>query len=324
MKSIRRSHIYIAAVALVFAAAVGLRVNSEHHRGDVRLRASTPASEPRDYVAHPWVMDGERDAGPRRIISLAPSITEVICALGLRDRLVGRTQFCQYPPGIESVPTVGALTDTNYDLIKSLEPDVIFVTENSQEVIRKLRQLHLRCELVPHNTLDEVYTAILRVGDLCGRPRTARALVGSIWADIDSLHRSVIQKSMPRRRVLVTLGELQVPPRALFVAGPGSFFESMLELAGQTNAAREVLKSSHGEIPLEKLITVDPDVILEFRERSTAETMSEVYASWSAVGSLKAIRERQVRTVGGPEWLSASPRIAICLHRFITALSDAH
>src|SRR5262245_42997216 len=98
MGSIRRSHIYVVAVAAVFAAAIGLRISSGRHRAEVKDRATSSSIEPSDYVARPWVVDEERHAGPRRIISLAPNITETVCALGLSDRLIGRTQYCKYPP----------------------------------------------------------------------------------------------------------------------------------------------------------------------------------------------------------------------------------
>ena len=93
-------------------------------------------------------------------------------------------------------------------------------------------------------------------------------------------------------------------------------------VAGHTNAARRVLKSSQGEIPLEILRVIDPEIIVEFREDLAGPTMADVYRSWADVGDLQAIRERRVRSVGGPEWLSAGPRIAIELHRFITVLSE--
>jgi iron complex transport system substrate-binding protein len=323
---VKRTQIYVGTVVVICLAAIALRVWSERSRAPVLTTQASSAhlEKPHDYVAHPWVVAEENDRGPKRLISLAPSITEVICALGLRDRLVGRTQYCTYPPEVAEIRTVGALTDTNYELIKSLKPDIVFVTENSTEVIKNLEALSIRCEPIPHNTLEEVYTSIVRVGDLCDRPKTARALVGAIWADMDALHRKAIQMKQPPLRVLVTLSSLPVPAERVFAAGPGSFFESLLLLTGHTNAAREVLKVGYGEIPLEKLVSLDPDVILEFRADPTPEQMTDLYRSWSEVGNLKAIQQQRVRSLGGPEWLSAGPRIAIELHQFITVLSDLH
>ena len=86
---LRRSHLLIVAVALVFGAAVGLRIRSHLARPNRSPSGGRPAttrpasiSEPWDYVAHPWVSPDERERGPTRIISLAPSITEIVCAQG--------------------------------------------------------------------------------------------------------------------------------------------------------------------------------------------------------------------------------------------------
>src|SRR5688572_13573879 len=151
-----------------------MRVRNERPRAPVLTTQAGTAQikKPHDYVAQPWVVAEENDRGPKRLISLAPSITEVVCALGLRDRLVGRTQYSTYPPEVAKIRTVGALTDTNYELIKSLKPDIVFVTENSTEVIKNLAALSIRCEPIPHNTLEEVYASIIRVGDLCDRSKT--------------------------------------------------------------------------------------------------------------------------------------------------------
>jgi len=327
---VRRSYVLVTLIGVAFAIAVGLRVRSQFMRPKTELLPQAWPGEqvlsvpvPRDYVAEPVVAPDETTHGPHRIISLAPSMTEIVCALGMRDRLIGRTQYCQHPPDVQSVPQVGALMDTHYTKIKSLLPDLVLTTTDSGPVTDNLRKLGLPCETVPHDSLDEVYIAIEKVGRLCGRPQTAQMLIDAIRADMDSLHVFACSRGMPQRRVLVALGELPVPPRAIFVAGPDSFLDAMVRFAGHQNAASDVLKVSYGEIPLEKLRAVDPEVILQFSlDPQSPVNWAELYQSWSQVGSLRAIDHQQVRVVGGVEWLSAGPRIAICLHRFITVLSE--
>ncbi len=326
----RRTALLILVAALIVAAAAGLRARSHV------LRPRPPAAPvttdpppgvilpppPRDYVAGPVVDPAERANGPARIISLAPSITETVCALGLADRLAGRTPYCRHIPGIGHVPEVGAMEDANLARIRGLAPDLVLVTANSGPLAESLRRLDLRCEALPHESLESIYDSIDRLGRLCDRPLTAARLVEAIRNDIAGLRRWVEQAGRPPRRALVVLGEMPVPPQPVFVAGPGLFLDALVDMAGHRNAARELLKSSHGEIPLEKLLVLDPDVILEFRDTPTPEVMEGVYASWAAVGPLKAVGRRQIRPVGGTEWLSAGPRIALELHRFLAALSQ--
>ncbi|MBP7935190.1 MAG: ABC transporter substrate-binding protein [Phycisphaerae bacterium] len=326
----KRSRVLLVLlVAAVFTAAVGLRVRSLLVTEEVKLRpqglpsawaAALPT--PKDYVAHPEVDPAEAGCGPARIISLAPSITEIVCALGLRDRLVGRTPYCLHPPDIESVTAVGALQDPNFEKIKSLSPDLVLVTANSGRLADGLRQLGIRHQSVPHDTLEEIYQAIDRVGRLCDRPATAARLVTVIRADVETLRAAAAGHILVRRPVLVALGELPVPPKAMWVAGPGSFLAGQIELAGCVNAAAGMLKVSHGELSLEGLRAANPAVILEFRARADERAMLDLYRAWSELGDLEAIRLQRVRSLGGMEWLSAGPRIALSLHRFIVVLAE--
>lgn len=325
-----RKYLLILVVAIMALIPVGLRIKSHLNAPATGLDSPSAATRPavsalpvpRDYVSDPNVVPEETEAGPRRIISLAPSVTEIVCALGMQDRLVGRTRYCSWPPGIQSVPAVGVMAESNYGLIKSLAPDLVLAARNSGDTVADLTRLGLRCVPVPHEGLPELFAAIEEVGRLCDRPRTAEALVAAIQADIEQLRAAVKTQAKPPKRVIVLFGELPVPPKAVFVAGPGLFLDVLVEYAGHVNAAREVLKSSQGEIPLELLRVLDPEMILEFREPTDAAAMADVYSAWSRVGDLQAIRERRVRTVGGEEWLSAGPRFAIELHRFISALSE--
>jgi iron complex transport system substrate-binding protein len=327
-----RKYVLVSLVAVVALAALVLRIRSRRMEAADPAgapRAAVPASGPafalempRDYVVDPLPANEEAAAGPRRIVSLAPSVTEIVCALGLRDRLVGRTRYCSWPPGLASVQTVGVLAESNYGLIRALNPDLVLATRNSGETLASLTRLGIRCEVVPHEGLDEVYRAIERVGQLCDRPRTAAALVAAIRSDMAQLEAQAARSARPPRRVLVLFGSLPVPPKAVFVAGPSLFLDSLVEKAGHHNAARDVLKSSQGEIPVEVLKMLDPDIILEFRDPAQPADPEAAYRAWRAVGEMSAIRDRRVRGVGGLEWLSAGPRIAIELHRFISVLSE--
>lgn len=325
-----RKQLLLLIVGLLVVVAVALRVRSQLRSASLVVTSAPAITQsaiaipvPRDYVVYPQVLPDEVNAGPRRIISLAPSITEIVCALGMRDRLAGRTRYCQYPPGLENVPMVGILAESNYGMVKALQPELVLTTSNSGETVANLTRLGLHVESVPHESLPEVHAAIAKIGRLCGRPRTAAALSAAIAGDVEQMRAAARALRVPPKRAIVLFGELPVPPKAVFVAGPGLFLDTLTEYAGHQNAAREVLKSSQGEIPLEVLRVLDPDVILEFREHLDPTAMADVYRAWSQVGDLKAIRNQRVRWVGGPEWLSAGPRMAIELHRFVSVLSEA-
>ncbi|NLX13787.1 MAG: ABC transporter substrate-binding protein [Phycisphaerales bacterium] len=328
MVTIRRTHMLCTIVAVVVVGAILLRIRSERFTpivSDTRPARipSIPGTLPlpHDYVADPRVDPAEAGRGPRRIISMAPSITEILCALGLADRLVGRTPYCLYPPSVRSVEVVGAMMDPNLAWIKALEPDLVLATSNSGRLNDGLAALDIRYEAVPHNSIAEIHVAIERIGVLCDRPFTARQLNDGIRADLAALVEIRKAMDLPAYRTLVCLGPVPVPPRAMFVAGPGLFLDELLRMAGGTNAAADVLHRSEGELPLEVLLLLNPEVILEFADQEMPQRMTDLYQSWRSVGVLSAIEHQRIGGVGGLEWLSAGPRVALELHRFISVLA---
>lgn len=327
--AIKRRHLLVGVCAVAILTAVSLRVREGLGRDSESIAVSPSRGlpvaipAPRDYVLHPEVAPGEEGRGPRRIVSLAPSVTETLCALGLADRLVGRTQFCRYPPAVEPVPVVGGIMDTNLEKIRALEPDLIVTTTNSDGVNDKLEMLGLPHASLPHETLEDVFTAIERAGTLCERPATARRLIAHIRRDLERLRTAAHELRQDSPRVLLTLGELPVPPGPVWVPGPTSFLDELLRAAACRNAAAEVMKVPYGEIPLERLVVLDPDAIVTFPASPPSQaSTNQLYQSWARVGGMRSIGQRRVRAFGGPEWLSAGPRIALELHRLITVLSD--
>ncbi len=322
----KRSYILVAVVTLVFVSAVSLRIRNGLHQNENHLAPQktinhTDTAQPTDYVLHPSVVSAEKNNGPKRILSLAPSITEIICALGMKDRLVGRTQFSDYLPGLEKIEPVGAIQDANLNKIKALAPDLILTTSNSGRLIDGLNALDIKYQAVPHESLAEVYQAITRIGELCDRPKTAARLVQNIKSDLAALQRQSKTNTAEPKNVLVVLGPLPIPPKATWVAGPGLFLDQLIHLVGHHNAAAQLLDKPQGEIPLQNLLALDPDMILEFRENPSKNQRQELYQSWSQLGQLKAIRNQQVYTMKGMHWLSAGPRIALELHKIINLLN---
>jgi iron complex transport system substrate-binding protein len=262
-----------------------------------------------DYVLHPIVAETERTPPPLRIVSTAPSITEICCALGLRGRLVGRTRYCTYPPGIEDVPSIGALVDLNVERLLELEPDLILISGHSRAQTERLKPLGLRVESVPDESLDDLYAAIRRIGELTGRSQSASRLCAQIPDDLDAVSRAC--RGGPAQRVLVLIGVLRDPPTPPFVAGPGSFYDVLLHKAGQRNAAPQE-QSAFAPLSLEYLRRSDPDVIVELDPDGESRPQGDADALrvWSKVGPLRAVEHKRVRVLTGPEYYLLGPRIA--------------
>lgn len=280
-----------------------------------RERGSASGAEaPRDYVAEPLVDASERTAGPARIVSAAPSATELCAALGLSDRLVGRTQFCAYPPAVRQVPIIGAYTDANLEAIVAAHPDCVLVTTSSPRLKEQFSALDLPLVELPDSSFEDLFVAAHLLGERTGRPRTAARLVQNLERDLDSL------RQPPRNeRVLIVTGPLSVPPSDPFVAGPGSFLDHLVALAGFQNAVAGLVHRPWGQISLETVIQVDPEVLLEAREDAWVYPPDAIFRSWGDLDMLQAVRNRRIRSV--PIWvLNPGPRVNLALHAIVEAL----
>ncbi len=285
---------------------------------------ATAASALRDWVVDPPVADAERDAPCPRLLSAAPNVTEICCALGLRDRLVGRTRYCTYPPAVQSVPSIGALNDLNVEALLDLKPELILISGHSRAIADRLSRLELRYESVPDVTVEDLFAAIRRIGELTARPETARQLADGVRGDLAA----VVSRYAPRpkARVLLLTDPLPDPPAQADVAGPGSFYDDLLRLAGHTNVAAP-LGQPFGRLSLEFLLQADPDVIIEIVPSPASRPAGDADALrvWGTVGPLKAVAARRVYVLAGPQYTLLGPRIAQTLDAMCRAIAgDAH
>ncbi|MBK8913633.1 MAG: ABC transporter substrate-binding protein [Phycisphaerales bacterium] len=286
-----------------------------------RPTPADPALRLRDYVAEPDIRDEEAPASALRILSTGPNITEICCALGLRDRLVGRTRYCDYPPGIEALPSIGALTDASAERVAGLRPDVVLVPGESRELVHRLRPLGVRIESLADTSLNDLYASISQLGEIAGRPRTAAALIEALRGQ----HERVTRRYAEGRRVryLLVTGTLAEPPTPPFVAGPGSFYDALLSGVGHQN----VLPPDHrafGSVSLEFVVRADPDVIIELDPdgRMRPQGSADALRAWGRVGSLRAVHEGRVVVLRGPEHYLIGPRVMYTYAALCEALRE--
>lgn len=283
-------------------------------------RATTPATsqaaaaaraarwQGRDWVLNPPLAVGEREVPCGRILSAAPNVTEICCALGLRRCLVGRTRYCTYPPDVASVPSIGALNDLNVEALLAINADLVLISGTSRAISDRLDRLALRYESLPDTSLGDLYAAIERVGALTGRPETTAALVACIRADLAAIAAQHAPKR--RTRVLLLTAPLPDPPSQVHAAGPGSFYDDLLQLAGFENAGAR-LGRPFAPIALEFVLEVDPDVIIELLADAQSRPAGDADArrAWALVGPLKAVATDRVHVLAGAQHFLLGPRV---------------
>jgi iron complex transport system substrate-binding protein len=245
---------------------------------------------------------GARGGSQRRIVSLSPSTTETLAAIGARDQLVGRSRYCDYPPDVLNLPQVGGFVDPNVEAILALRPDLVTGARGpaGRNVADRIAALGIATYFPETESLEEVDTMILGLGDRTGHAPQAHALVESLRAREDALRRAV--EGAERTRTLLVFGLAPI-----VVAGPGGFPDQMLRAAGAANVVSEGTR--YPTLGMERVLALAPDLILDASlqgqpgdERITKET-----PGW---GDLSAVKAGRVVPLRDEAVLRPGPRVA--------------
>ncbi len=251
-------------------------------------------------------------APPQRIVSTAPSLTEVLFALGLGPRVAGVTEFCRYPAEAARKPKIGTFLEPDFERILAQRPDLVLVVRNPVRLAERLSQLGLRAVEIPQDTVAEILASVRQIGRLAGVEKRAHDLAASIERDLESVRRRAL--GLPRKRVLFLVGRSPGTLQGMVGVGPGTFIDELIRLAGGEN----VLAGSpmaYPRVSVEQILTADPDVILDMgdfahHEGKPMDSPEQFRALWESYGTLRAVRNRQVRQVAGEALIRPGPRVA--------------
>ncbi len=297
----RRTVIVGAVIAVCFAASFLAKT---------ALRGPAPSAAP----------EGP-GAAPERIVSLAPSITEILHFLGVFDRVVGVTRYCYFPPEARAVAEVGGYYDPNYEAIVALRPDLVVMLKEHLVAQETLSRFGIDVAVVDNQTIDGILAAIETVGETCGVPPAAEAIVGDIRARIRRIRQRTGGLTPPR--VLVSIGRIMGSGALedVYIAGKDGFYNEMIGMAGGVNAY-----GGSVAFPLvsgEGIIGMNPEVIIDMVPDLEAQGLDRerIQAEWSAVGQVDAVRSGRVHlfeegyaVVPGPRFISILEKMARVLH----------
>ncbi len=251
-------------------------------------------------------------APPTRIVSTAPSITEMLYALGLGPNVVGDTIYCTYPDDARTKPKIGTFLEPDLERILALRPDLVLVIKNPIGVTPKLRSLGLRAEELDQDSISDILSSLTRIGQLTGRDAAAARLTSALRAQLDSVRR--LAAPLPRRSVLFLVGRAPGTLQGMVGAGPGTFIDELLHIAGSSN----VLAGSPMQYPnvsLEQILTRDPEVILDMGDSAHAEGRpgqppEQILALWAAYPRLRAVSGHHVQVIASDVFVRPGPRMA--------------
>jgi iron complex transport system substrate-binding protein len=278
-------------------------------------RSSAPADSPLAVV------DG---AGRRvtlaapaaRVISLIPSVNELIVAMGGADRLVARTDYDK-DPRLAELPSVGGGLTPSLEWIAQRRPDLVigWPDTRSRSLVQRLGELSIPVYTAPSQTIEDALSVAKDLGVLLGRHAAADSLVRAIRTGLDSVRTSVAGESEPDVLYLIGLD----PPMG---AGPGTFVDELLDVAG----GRNVLEDTGvlwPQLSLEEILRRNPDVVIVAQAPEQPGLLAHLHrtAGWS---SLRAVRDGRVYQVDAYRYNRPGPHMVDIARDLAGLLHGAH
>ncbi|QBQ54889.1 ABC transporter substrate-binding protein [Nitrosococcus wardiae] len=265
----------------------------------------------------------ERPQEYHRIISLAPSITETLFALGLEAQIVGVTRYCDYPPEALAKPKVGGYLDPNMEAMVALRPDLVITFPGHQALTPKLEQLGIATLQVQHQELAETLDSIRLIGAATGKETEAKALLTGLRARIKEVEDKIAGLSRPR--VLVVMGRpIGSPLKEIFVAGTADPYDEMIRIAGGINA----YQGDFIRVPplsAEGIMHLNPEVIIELVSNREVQKKgwnnTTLLQDWAGLPMISAVKTGRIHlfaddfdTVPGPRFILTLEKMAQVIH----------
>jgi iron complex transport system substrate-binding protein len=276
----------------------------------------------------PLVMKDDRGATvrlsspPRRVVSLAPNLTEIVFLLGQEERLVGVTRYGNYPPRASILPRIGGIVDPDVERIVAAGPDLVLCTTdgNPKERVRVLEEMGIPCFAVGPQDLEAVFETIERIGTLLGVPERAGKETAALRIRASRASRShactlpgaetTEGKGVPKPRVLFALSTSPV-----IAAGVGTFLDELLRAAGGENAASS-FAGRYPRLSVENLLAAGPDMIF-LAAMDGVESFPAEVTRWEEI---PAFRDGEIVTLDGDLVTRPGPRMVAALEEISRAL----
>lgn len=240
-------------------------------------------------------------APPVRIVSLVPSVTETMFAIGAQDRLVGVTDFCDYPAEARRKPSVGGMISPSLEDIVALEPDLVVATTagNRHETFDQLARLKIPVYLVNPTTVSDVLDLVVRLGRLTDRAESADRVAARLRERIQGVSARVAGR--PRPRVLYVLW-----PDPLIVPGRGALVSELIALAGGDSVTVDG-GPGYPRYSVEAALARHPEVLLIASHDATQSPL--VRSKWERFTQVPAVNAGRLHTVDGNLMHRYGPRM---------------
>ena len=246
---------------------------------------------------------------PQRIISLVPSLTETLFAIGAGPEVVGVGSFDTVPEEAATLPRVGGLIDPDMERIFALRPDLVILYDSQQDQIEQLIRASIPVFSYAHGGVDDMLSVIRQLGAHTGHTRDAQRIAGAIEDQLAGVQERIGGRTRPR--VLLVFGREPRSLRNIYASGGFGFLHDMLEAAGGDNVFTDVRRESV-QLTSEAILTAAPDVIIElaYDDRMTPDNQASEIAVWNRLPVIPAVQHGRVHLLLGNQFVVPGPRLA--------------
>lgn len=217
-----------------------------------------------------------------RVVSLAPSNTELLCSVGAREQIIGVSSFCDYPKEVTGIAKVGTFISANLERLARLKPDLVLLVSGQEELAAKIKNHKMKTIVVDNNKLTDIGKNLKALGRLTGHCQEGEAAAQKFEGRLQELAQ-IVEKSKHKPKVFYC-----VWPQPLMTAGKASFIDDIITSCGGTNIAGD-MAASYPRFSLERLVLSNPDVIV-----MPFEARNQAFIKQSPWNKLQAVREQHI------------------------------
>jgi len=251
-----------------------------------------------------------------RIVSLAPSVTEVLFELGLGDKVVGVTRYCRYPPQAQSIAKVGGFYDMSLENLLGLKPTYVFGLRENAEIRESATRFGVHSQEVDHTTVAGIKKSIETIGNVCGVQERAQQKLAVLE------HREQVVRTemhdIPAYKTLVIVGRMHEGNSlsGVYVSGKDGFYSGVLDILGMKNVNSDATVA----IPMlspEGLLALSPEVIMEIVNADDPEDPAGAISPWKRYATLPAVKNDRIfvfredyASIPGPRYIMIAEEFA--------------
>lgn len=251
---------------------------------------------------------------PQRIISLSPSITETLFALGLGDNVVAVTDYCDFPAEVNKLPKVGGFINPNLETILALQPDLVIMLANQQRLVEQLQQLNIPTLPVLNTSLKDIKQTIAVIGQQTQHQRQADELLNKINQKIAFIAEKT--KGLARPKVMITMGHSldSEHMKQIFIAGQHDFYNDLITLAGGQNVY-QAQQPSVPSLSVEGIMQLNPQIIFDIYPEAEDHNsdLVQVLRQWHNLKYVDAIKNNRIHLIEQNYATIPGPRIFLLL-----------